>query len=155
MFGLGKKGKVTSSIGKALHQQIYSAMTENEQLTNERLLSLFTNGYISTFVLCVYSFEELNAEKMFNNNFRKILDGVLPNKLYEIFLRQNEMRQLADTMEESKPPEMVTGNQNPKYFEEAKLLAKEDAKSFVNTGDMDSANSWYNYLTGKDNYSQL
>ena len=68
MFGLGKKGKVTSSIGKALHQQIYSAMTENEQLTNERLLSLFTNGYISTFVICVYSFEELNAEKMFNDD---------------------------------------------------------------------------------------
>jgi hypothetical protein len=156
MFGLGKGSKVTASIGSALHHQLYEAMKEDEMMTNERLSSLFTNGYISVFVLFVYDLEGLNAQKIFEKNFRKILDGVLPNRLYEIFVKQNEMRKLAESMEDrSLYPEMYVGNQNPKYFTDAQLIAKEDAKLFFETGDVTFANGWHNYLTGKDNYSEV
>ena len=156
MFGFGKGSKVTASIGSALHHQLYEAMKDDEIMTNERLLSLFTNGYTSVFALFVYDLEGLNAQKIFEKNFRKILDGVLPNRLDEIFLKQNEMRQLAESMEDrSLYPEMYTGNQDPKYFEAAQLVAKEDAKLFVETGNVISVNGWYNYLTGKGKYSQI
>lgn len=156
MFGLGKGSKVTASIGSALHYQLYEAMKDDEIMTNERLLSLFTNGYTSVFALFVYDLEGLNAQKIFEKNFRKILDGVMPNRLGEIFLKQNEMRQLAESMEDrSLYPEMYTGNQDPKYFEAAQLVAKEDAKLFVETGNVISVNGWYNYLTGKGKYSQI
>lgn len=125
-------------------------------MTNERLLSMFTNGYTSVFALFVYDLEGLNSQKIFEKNFRKILDGVMPNRLDEIFLKQNEMRQLAGSMEDrSLYPEMYTGNQDPKYFEDAQLVAKEDAKLFVETGNVISVNGWYKYLTGKGKYSQI
>ena len=156
MFGLGKGSKVTASIGSVLHHQLYEAMKEDEIMTNERLLSYFTNGYTSVFVLFVYNLEELNAQKMFDKNFRKILDGVLPNKLYETFVKQNEMRQLAESMEDrSLYPEMYTGNQDLKYFTDAQSVAKEDAKLFVKTQDVTSVSGWHNYLVGKDNYSNI
>jgi|TARA_R110002074_G_C12533588_1_gene665109 hypothetical protein len=156
MFGFGKGSKVTASIGTALHHQLYAAMKEDEIMTNERLLSLFTNGYISVFALFVYDLEGLNAQKIFEKNFRKMLDGVLPNRLDELFIKQNEMRKLAESMEDkSLYPEMYSGNQDPKYFTDAQLAAKEDAKLFVKTGDVASATGWYNYLTGKGVYSDV
>ena len=140
MFGFDKGSKVTASVGAALHHQLYSAMKEDEIMTNERLLSLFTNGYISVFALFVYDLEGLNAQKIFEKNFRKMLDGVLPNRLDELFIKQNEMRKLAESMEDkSLYPEMYSGNQDPKYFTDAQLAAKEDAKLFVETGDVASA----------------
>jgi hypothetical protein len=156
MFGFDKGSKVTASVGAALHHQLYSAMKEDEIMTNERLLSLFTNGYISVFALFVYDLEGLNAQKIFEKNFRKMLDGVLPNRLDELFIKQNEMRKLAESMEDkSLYPEMYSGNQDPKYFTDAQLAAKEDAKLFVETGDVASATGWYNYLTGKGVYSDV
>lgn len=156
MFGFGKGSKVTASVGAALHHQLYSAMKENEIMTNERLLSLFTNGYISVFALFVYDLEGLNAQKIFEKNFRKMLDGVLPNRLDELFIKQNEMRKLAESMEDkSLYPEMYSGNQDPKYFTDAQLVAKEDAKLFVETGDVTSVNGWNNYLTGKGKYKKI
>ena len=156
MFGFDKGSKVTASVGAALHHQLYSAMKEDEIMTNERLLSLFTNGYISVFALFVYDLEGLNAQKIFEKNFRKMLDGVLPNRLDELFMKQNEMRKLAESMEDkSLYPEMYSGNQDPKYFTDAQLAAKEDAKLFVETGDVASATGWYNYLTGKGVYSDV
>lgn len=156
MFGLGKTSKVTASIGSALHYQLYEAMKEDKIMTNERLLSLFTNGYISVFALSVYDLQGLKAQKTFEKNFRKMLDGVLPNRLDEIFLKQNEMRKLAESMKDrSLYPEMYTGNQDPKYFNEAQLAAKADAKLFLEAGNVASANGWYNYLTGKGKYLQI
>ena len=103
------------------------------------------------------SFEiPLAAQKIFEKNFRKMLDGVLPNRLDELFIKQNEMRKLAESMEDkSLYPEMYSGNQDPKYFTDAQLAAKEDAKLFVETGDVASATGWYNYLTGKGVYSDV
>lgn len=125
MFGFGKGSKVTESIGAALHYQLHLAMKENELMTNARILSLFTNGYIMAFSFSVYGLQGLSANKMFEKNFRNILDGVLPNRLYEVFTRQNEIRQLADTMEDrSSVPEMFSANQDPKYFNESQLLAR-------------------------------
>ena len=156
MFGFGKGSKVTASIGTALHHQLYAAMKEDEVMTNDRILSLFTNGYTSSFVFCVYGLEGLNAEKMLNKNLRKIFDGVLPNRLYDIFTRQNEMRQLAESLgDSSSSPEISKGNQCPKYFAESQLMAREEAKLYVKTGDVASATGWYNYLTGKGVYSDV
>ena len=156
MFGFGKGSKVTASIGAALHHQLYSAMKENEALTNDRLMSLFTNGYTSSFVFCVYGLQGLNAEKMLGKNFRNILDGVLPARLYEIFDKQNEMRKLSESMSDKASfSDMFTGNQDPKYFTESQLLAREEAEIYVKTGDVNSVSGWQNYLTGKDIYSEV
>ena len=156
MFGFGKEGKVTSSIGEALHSQLFRALQEDEGLTNERLMSLFTNGYIISFVFSVYGLNGLNAQKLSDKNLSKILNGVLPRRLEEVVMRQNEMRMLAeDTEPDSKSGIMFEGNQNPKYFSEAQKLAREEAELYVNSGSVESAQGWYNYLTAKGDYVEI
>ena len=123
---------------------------------NERLLSLFTNGYIAAFVYSVYGLQGLNATKMLERNLVNILDGVLPKKLNEIFTKQNELRQLAEDMDDhASVPEMFTENQNPKYFQEAQQLARNEADLYVDSGSAESAHSWYDYLAGRGAYNEI
>ena len=153
MFGLGKVSKVTDSIGIALHHQLFAAMKADEKTTNARLMSLFTNGYLSVFVLMVYKYEGLNATNLFDKKFRWILDGILPNKLYETFKSQNELRirgeeliELAESLKDKSLTEDLVGTQDPKYFVQAQEEAKADARLYVDTKDVTSIDGWYNYL---------
>ena len=131
MFGLGRGRKVTDSIGIALHHQLFAAMKTDEATTNSRLLSLFTNGYLSSFVIMVYHYEGLKAEKLFERNFRWILNGILPNKLYETFKLQNELRirgdeliELAESLKDKSLTEGLVDTQDPKYFVQAQEEGK-------------------------------
>tara|TARA_B100000795_G_C22685532_1_gene393500 strand:+ start:261 stop:725 length:465 start_codon:yes stop_codon:yes gene_type:complete len=154
MFGFSKSEKVTDAISAALHSQLYAAMNENEALTNERLLSLFTNGYIISFVYSIYGLHGLKANAMFNKNLNKILNGILPDRLEEVFMRQNEMRKMTESMD-TPSAEMLLGNQNPKYFTESQLLARKEAGLYMRSNDVEDARAWYSYLTGKGEYSTL
>ena len=154
MFGFSKSEKVTNAIGVALHSQLYAAMNENETVANERILSLFTNGYIVSFVYSMYGLNGLKANAMFGKNINKILNGVLPDRLEEVFVRQNEIRKVTESMG-TPSPEMLSGNQNPKYFTESQELARKEAELYMRNNDVDDTRGWYRYLTGKGEYSTL
>ena len=51
--------------------------------------------------------------------------------------------------------DLIIQEEDPKYFNEAQLAAKADAKLFLETGNVASANGWYNYLTGKGKYIKI
>jgi hypothetical protein len=154
MFGFSKSEKVTNAIGAALHSQLYTAMNENETVVNERILSLFTNGYIISFVYSMYGLNGLKASAMFERNINKILNGILPDRLEEAFVRQNEMRKITESIG-TPSPEMLSGNQDPKYFAESQELGRKEAELYMRNNDVDDARGWYRYLTGKGEYATL
>lgn len=105
MFGFLKRRKIEREarrrIGIELHRQIKEAFDLNERQTSARLQTSFVPGYIYYFVYTGFStITGIPGERATDKHLRWICDGVLPNKLYEIFNRQLAKIEIAKGMAE-------------------------------------------------------
>ena len=97
MFGFGKNYKEQADIvGSILHEQIYSAMKENEPLASERLRSPFFLGYFVGFVKGGL----VNSLNVPSDKTRKyyeyICDGIHPKTLF------NTINKITSTVQATK-----------------------------------------------------
>lgn len=84
MFGFGKKyNKEADILGKILHEQIFSAMQENESLASRRLQTPFFAGYFFGFVKVGLT-NSLNVPAGKTKDYYEyICDGIYPKTLYK------------------------------------------------------------------------
>lgn len=95
-FDNKKHLQLTNLVGEELYNQIYSALKENEDIAGKNLTEMKATGYIFGFIN--HFIQESGVEDDDHDEIYKIiLNGVLPNKLEEIFIRNSARHELAKT----------------------------------------------------------
>ena len=89
---------LTIRVGTVLHNQIYSALKENEEKAGMNLLDLKATGYISGFINYFIQDSKIE-EKDHKDIYKIILNGVLPNRLEDIFTKNTARYELAKITE--------------------------------------------------------
>ena len=88
--------QLTDSIGEYLHKQIYSALKEKEEIAGKNIHELIVTGYIFGYIN--YFLEDAQVKESEHEYiFHTILNGVLPKKLEEMFIRNSARHELAKT----------------------------------------------------------
>lgn len=90
---------LTNYLGENLHDQIMSALKKNEVLAGKNLTQLTATGYLFGYIdyyINKYDFYEPQRNQIFST----VLNGVLPNRLEEIFVRNYEKYNLALQVDE-------------------------------------------------------
>lgn len=88
--------QLTDSIGENLHKQIYSALEEKEEIAGKNIHELIVTGYIFGYIN--YFLEDAQVDEAEHDYiFHTILNGVLPNKLEDIFIKNSARHELAKT----------------------------------------------------------
>lgn len=81
-------------------------------MTTEKLSTVFTPGYIYWFVRMGFSVQGIDGGKVIDKQLRLVCDGVIPDKLYDIFQRQLAALKVAQSMDDQTRPIRGT-NMNP------------------------------------------
>ena len=156
MLGFFKRRRIEreacTKIGLELHRQIKEAFEVNEQQTAQRLHTSFIAGYFYYFVrMGFFTITGIPGERAADKYLRQIFDGVLPNKLYEIFNGQLAALEVASSMEDQN--RKIRGTQiSPS---DAKQLFEAGAKFGMSDGTCLSSiyssgpNSLKQYLIGE------
>jgi hypothetical protein len=104
MFGFLKNRKAISEarakIGVELHRQIKEALIQDERTATEKLSTVFIVGYIYWFVSGGFSCQGIDGGAVVDKQLRLVCDGVMPNKLYDIFQRQMAALEIAKGMKD-------------------------------------------------------
>ena len=106
-----KYKKEADIIGVKIHEQIFSALSENEGLASERLNSPFVVGYLYTFTTMAFidlipsSTRTEPADKIMGKHIKYICNGVLPAKLWKIFNSQMKLIEESKRLSINKPTE--------------------------------------------------
>lgn len=78
---------LADEIGRVLHEQIYGALKENEDLASKRINTPFFTGYYACFVQM--SFVQAGAKSTEAEDYYEyICNGVMPKRLWKIFNTQ-------------------------------------------------------------------
>ena len=94
VFFRKKYKKEADVVGANLHKQIFSALSENEELASKRLNSPFVVGYLYSFISMAFiqlipSNKRTDfADKITSKHMKYICNGVLPKKLWKIVKSQ-------------------------------------------------------------------
>ena len=159
MFGFGKESKTTKLIGTSLHSQLHKALQEDESMTNQRLMSTFTNGYIMGFIHANYTLAGLDGSKQALKHSEEIIQGVHP-RLAEYIIRTGELMALKDSANGFKKLSMaeervgidVNPCYDPDYYEKGLDVGSHDARiSLMLNGE---AVNWYWWLTGQERWKE-
>lgn len=87
MFGLFGNKELKDAIrriGVAIHRQIFDALATNEPEAGMRVSSFFTTGYLYGFIRLGFTHQGYDGEELADKYFRRICNGVLPGRLYDI-----------------------------------------------------------------------
>ena len=88
--------QMTDTIGEDLHRQIYTALQTNEGIAGRNLTELMATGYIFGYINFFIEDKKIN-ESLHEDIFNTILNGVLPKRLEEIFIRNSARYEIAKT----------------------------------------------------------
>lgn len=102
MFGFFRRRRLVAEartkIGIELHRQLKEALHADERVTEKNLSTVFVVGYLYWFVRMGFTHLGIDGGSVVDKQLRPICDGVLPNKLYEIFERQMAALKIAQGM---------------------------------------------------------
>ena len=147
-----KEREACSKIGVELHRQIKEAFEENEEQTAQRLHTSFIAGYFYYFVtMGFFTITGASGERAANKYIRQILDGVLPNKLYEIFNGQLAALEVAKSIEDQN--RKIRGTQTSpsdvkQLFETGAKFGMSDG-TYLSSSYSSGPNSLKQYLIGE------
>ena len=111
VFFRKKYKKEADVVGANLHKQIFSALSENEELASKRLNSPFVVGYLYSFISMAFiqlipSNKRTDfADKITSKHMKYICNGVLPKKLWKIVKSQINLIHQSKKMSINKPTE--------------------------------------------------
>ncbi len=144
MFGLFKQHKAekeaANRIGVELHRQLKEALTGGGKEAEQRVASFFVVGYLHGFVTIGFSTQGISGEQAADKYLRYICDGVMPNKLYEIFERLLSALELAKSLGK---------NEEIEQFELGFEVGVFDAGALNYSTNL-QANNLTTYLIGKE-----
>jgi hypothetical protein len=136
MFNFLKCRKAISDarqvIGVELHRQIKEAVFQDESATSEKLSTAFTPGYIYWFVRMGFTCQGIDGGAIVDRQLKRVCDGVLPGKLYDIFQCQLAALGVAQDMSDQTKPirgANVSPAQLTKLFELGSKVGAFDAMS--------------------------
>ena len=151
MFGFLKNRKVIKEarvkIGVELHRQIKEALYQDERAAAEKLSTVFVVGYIYWFIRMGFSYQAIDGGTVVDKQLKLICDGVLPNKLYDIFQRQMAALEVAQSTKDQDAPirgTTVSPAQLTKLFETGVEVGAFDAMSLSS-----KPNNLKRYLLGQ------
>ena len=111
LFFRKKYKKEADIVGAKLHEQVISALGENEELASKRLNSPFVAGYIYSFTSMAFiglipsSNRTEFADEIAGKYIKYICNGIYPKKLWKIFKAQLTLIEKGKEMSISKPGE--------------------------------------------------
>lgn len=89
-----------TEIGVVLHRQIRDAIRQDEHSASEKLSTSFSVGYISWIIKAGFSWRGFDDDSILEKHLKHICDGVIPNRLYDIFQRQLDALEIAHGMKD-------------------------------------------------------
>ncbi len=132
LFGNKEHKKAANIIGVEIHRQLFGALKVNEGVTNARLTSPFITGYLYGFIRFGFNMQGYQGEALAEKYIKHICDGVLPNRLHEIFQRKLTILESASKSEVEK-------------FEKGVEVGVYDSGAFNDFTDFE-ANNMYKFL---------
>ena len=143
VFFRKKHKKEADVVGANLHKQIFSALSENEELASKRLNSPFVVGYLyaftsMAFIQLIPSNKRTEfADKIAGKYLKYICNGVFPKKLWKIVKAQLKLIDKSKKMSISKPTEEFELGGNAGMWDGANMtdwegdLSRTNLKSYL------------------------
>jgi hypothetical protein len=104
-----KLREARTKIGVDLHRQVRIAFMTDDKVASERLATSFTVGYVYSFIRNGFYSLGVDADSSIETQVRRVCDGILPGKLYNIFSSQREALNFARGMKDQDSEILNTG----------------------------------------------
>ena len=139
-FGKKEHKELADRIGVEIHRQLFEALKVNETDAGVRLSSVFIVGYLYGFISFSFSVRGYDGEKLSDKYTKHICNGVLPGKLYDIFMKQLAALEIAKELGKQEEVEL---------FEQGAEVGAYDSGVFKPLVQ-NEANNMFNYLTNNE-----
>ena len=142
MFGKKRKfRKVADRIGEVVHLQILQSFEKKEGILGSSNEMVFVSGYLQTFVYVGLSDIGCRDLSVHSKYIKHICNGVLPNRLWDIYQRGEALSELSQSGERQ---EFIEAR---KVYELSKDAGISDAHEFFYNGT--PPKNLANYLIGQ------
>lgn len=96
MFGKKRQyRKLADQIGKEIHRQLQQAFKEKDEMLGTVSEMVFTAGYLESFTFVAFSEIGCQEIDVHLKYIRHFCNGVLPNRLWEVFERGKALNDLS------------------------------------------------------------
>ena len=96
MFGKNRQyRKLADQIGKEIHRQLQQAFKEKDEMLGTASEMVFTAGYLGSFTFVAFSKIGCREIDVHLKYIRYFCNGVLPNRLWEVFERGKALNDLS------------------------------------------------------------